>query len=140
MAFFRKKKGQAAFEYMVIVVIVIMFVTPLWYYGMQTREGVSGDLSLSYARNTARKIVQTADLLYSQRENASIKIMIHIPDRVQYTNIVNKSVIIIVATHSGNITVLEQSKANITGTIPTIRGDYYYMMRAMGDYVNITSS
>ncbi|MBN2102197.1 MAG: hypothetical protein JW716_04990 [Candidatus Aenigmarchaeota archaeon] len=133
-------KGQAAFEYMVIVVIVMMFIIPLWYYGMQTRQGVSGDLSISYAKNTAMKITQTADLLYSQRENASIRIMIHIPDGVQYTNIANRSVLIVVATPSGNVTVLEQSKANITGTIPTVKGDYYYMMRAMGDYVNITAS
>ena len=133
-------KGQAAFEYMVIVVIVMLFIIPLWYYGLQTRQGVSGDLSISYAKNTAKKITQTADLLYSQRENASVKIMIHIPDGVQYTDIANKSVLIVVATSSGNVTILEQSKANITGTIPTVKGDYYYIMRAMGDYVNLTSS
>ena len=134
------KKGQAAFEYMAIVVIVMMFIIPLWYYGLSTRQGVSGDMSISYAKNAARKITGTADLLYSQRENASVKIMIHIPDGVQYTEISNRNVLIVVATPSGNVTVLEQSKANITGTIPTVKGDYYYMMRVMGDYVNLSSS
>jgi uncharacterized protein (UPF0333 family) len=136
----RYDKGQAGFEYMVIIVIALIFVAPLWYYGMQTREGVSGDMSLSYAKNAAKKIASTADLVYSQRENASVSIMIHIPEGVTSANISGGSVIIRVSTKAGQVTIYEKSKANITGTIPIVKGDYYFVMRSMGDYVNLTVS
>jgi len=136
----RKSKGQAAFEYMVMIVIVMLFLVPLWHYSMQTRQGVATDVSVSYAKNAARKIASTADLVYSQRENASARIMIHIPDGVTYTSVEGGGVIITVNTYYGEVTVFEQSKANITGTVPTVKGDYYFIMRAMGDYVNLTLS
>ncbi|NOX71465.1 MAG: hypothetical protein GXO64_02080 [Candidatus Micrarchaeota archaeon] len=137
---YQKTKAQAAFEYMAIVVLVLVFIVPLWYYGFQTKTGVSDDMTLAYAKNTVSKIADTADLVYSQRNNASVRIMVHIPDGVTYTNISGGDIMMRVATSTGEVTVYEMSKANISGSIPTQKGDYYFTLKAMGDYVNLTAS
>jgi len=134
----KKTTGQAAFEYMTIVIIAIIFILPLWYYGFQTKKGISDDIRISYAKNAVKNIADTADLVYSQRNGAKVKIMLHIPDGVRYANISGGDIIMHIMTSSGLVTIYKKSKANIIGILPTQKGDYYFTLKAMGSYVNLT--
>lgn len=131
------KSGQAAMEFMIIVIIAILFVTPLWYYSMQTRNDVTSEMSLSYAKNAAKKISETASLLNSQREGARAKLEIYMPDGIIYANVSDGYVMMGVRTAAGTTDIVEQTRANLSGTVPISKGTHYLVMQAMEDYVSI---
>lgn len=132
------RSGQAAFEYMAIVIVAIVFIIPLWYYGFNANNGVTDDLSLTYAKNAAKRLAGVSDLVYSQRQNATSRVMIHMPKGITEASLNDGYIMLKVMTSNGEVTIYEETKANLTGTLPTEKGDYYFTIRAMGDYVNIT--
>jgi uncharacterized protein (UPF0333 family) len=133
-------KAQAAFEYMLIVILVLAFLVPLWTYTLSVNNEASDELALSYAKNTVESITSAADLVYSQGPPAKVKITVFIPGGVQEANITNRTVALKVQYTTGVTGVFAVSRARLNGTIPTSRGTYWLEIRAVdhADYdINI---
>jgi uncharacterized protein (UPF0333 family) len=131
-------KGQAAFEFMIIVVFVIAFLTPIWIYLSQVQAQTGDQFALSYAKNAVTQIANKADLVYSQRMDAKVKIEIYIPRGVQEINISGNEINMRVLSSSGVADVFATSIAQMQGSLPAEEGLYYVLIKAEGDYVNIT--
>lgn len=131
-------KGQTAFEFMIIAIFVLAFMMPLWFYVAQVQSQTSDQITLSYAKNAAVQIAKRADLVYSQRMDASIKIEIYIPAGVEYINIEGNEVVMHVNSISGDTDVYSTSIAQMQGELPAAEGLYWVMIKAQGDYVNIS--
>jgi type II secretory pathway pseudopilin PulG len=130
-------KAQTAFEYMVIAIIILAFLTPIWLYVSQSQRESAEQLSLTYAKNTVKKIVENADLVYSQRMGAKVKVGVYIPAGVEQVNITGKTVIIRVYSSSGSADIFETSMANLNGTLPAASGFHWVFIEAKGNYVQI---
>jgi uncharacterized protein (UPF0333 family) len=131
-------RGQVAFEYMIIVAVVFAFLIPIWAYINLVQTRTNAELTLSYAKNVVEKITMAADLVYSQGPPARVKLKLYIPNNVQESTISNKTVIMGVMTDSGISDVYSTSMAALNGTIPTIEGNYWAILEAKENYVQIT--
>ena len=131
-------RGQTAFEYMMIAIFVLMFLMPIWVYMSQVQVRTNDEFALSYAKNAVTQIAKKADLVYSQRLDARIKIDVYIPRGIQYVNITGNEINMRIMTNAGPVDVFETSIAQLQGTLPTSEGLYSILMKAEGDYVNIT--
>jgi hypothetical protein len=126
-------RAQAAFEYMLVVIIALAFMVPLWTYIFTVNNEANDELSLSYARNAVESIVSTADLVYSQGEPAKLRIDVLIPDNLQSYNITNRTVTLNILYANVVTDVFASSKARLNGTIPTTGGHHWLDIEAIED-------
>lgn len=131
-------RGQTAFEFMVIVIFVLAFITPIWIYLSQIQMQTNDQFALSYAKNAVTQIAKKADLIYSQRMDARVRIEIYIPRGVQAIGISGNEINMQVLSSSGTVDVFATSLAPLQGSLPTDEGVYWVMIKAEGDYVNVT--
>ena len=131
-------RAQAAFEYMVIVALVLAFLIPIWAYVTSLEQQTSTQLSISYAKNAAEKIADTADLVYSQGAPARVEVNIYIPKNVESVNITNNTIDFVVRVDSVLNDVTATSAAKLNGTVPNREGTYLFAIEALDSLVQIT--
>ena len=131
-------KAQTAFEYMIIAIFILAFLTPIWIYISQLQAQTNDEFALSYAKNTVTQIAKKADLIYSQRMDAKVKIEVYIPRGVQEINITGNEINMRVNSLSGPVDVFATSIAQLQGNLPLQEGLYRVLIKAEGDYVNVT--
>ena len=131
-------RGQTAFEYMIIAIFILAFLTPIWIYLFQVQLQMNDEFAISYAKNAAAQIAKKSDLVYSQRMDAKVKIEVYIPRGVEEINITGNEVNIRVNSRSGYVDVFATSIAQLQGNLPTNEGLYWVSLKAEGDYVNVT--
>jgi len=124
-------KAQAAFEYMVIVIIALGFMIPIWLYVTSVKSNTTQELSLSYAKNTVEKLASTADLIYSQGAPAKVKVNVYIPDGVIGYLLANYTINLVMVYESTVTDVFAVSRARINGTLPTSEGNYWIQIEAV---------
>lgn len=124
-------KAQAAFEYMIVVIISLTFMIPVWIYITSVNTETTDELSLAYAKSGVDKLASTADLVYSQGPPAKMKISVYIPHGVEDFNITNRTIILKVR-YMGTLTdVFADSRARLNGTLPTVEGNYWMKIEAV---------
>jgi type II secretory pathway pseudopilin PulG len=131
-------RAQAAFEYMVIVAIVLAFILPIWAYVSSLEQQTTTQLSLSYAKNAAEKLADTANLVFSQGTPARVEVRVYIPRGVEAVTIVNKTIDFKVQTDGVLSDVTATSSASLNGTLPTREGTYLFAVEAKNGFVQIT--
>jgi uncharacterized protein (UPF0333 family) len=131
-------RGQAAFEFMIIVVFVFAFLTPIWIYVSQVQVQMADQFALSYAKNAVTQIAKKADLVYSQRMDAKVEMEIYIPSGVQEINISGNEINMRMLSSSGVSDIFATSIAQLQGSLPVEEGLYNVLVKAEGDHVNIT--
>lgn len=134
------KKAQAAFEYLVIVSIVLVFMIPIWAYVTSTQRDTSIELALTYAKNTANQIADASNLVYSQGPPAKIKINVYIPYGVGNITILNRTIRFRLNVDSGITDIFAFSTAQLNGTLPKKQGYYWIEVEATDDIVQIEQS
>ena len=124
-------RAQSAFEYMLIVIIALTFMTPVWIYISMVKTETYNELSLTYAKNSVEKLASTSDLVYSQGAPARVLVSIYIPEGVQDFEFINNTVNLKV-TYMDTITdVFAESRARMNGTLPTVEGNYNMIIEAV---------
>jgi uncharacterized protein (UPF0333 family) len=131
-------KAQTSFEFMVIAIFVLAFVTPVWVYLSQVQLQTNDQFTLSYAKNAVTQIAKKADLVYSQRMGAVVKLEIYIPSGVEQIDISGNEINMRTRSLSGETDVYATSIAQMQGSLPANEGLYWVLIKAEGDYVNIT--
>jgi len=134
----RRRKAQAAFEYMAIFIIVLSFVIPVWFYVFSVRSNTTEELYFSYAKNAVDKITQTADLVFSQGPPAKLKVRVYIPDNVMDAFVDSKTAVIKLAMDDHETYVTSLSTADLNGTLPSSQGLYWMNIEAMNEHVQIS--
>ncbi len=131
-------KAQVAFEYIVIVGMVLLFLIPLWAYISGVHTSTSNHIFISYAQSAASRLASHADLVYSQGPPAKIRSTVYMPPRVSSAELINKTVLISLSIAGTTTDVTAVSTATMVGTLPTTEGNYQVSVEAVGNYVNIT--
>ena len=132
-----KRSGQAAFEYLVIVVVVMAFIIPIWAYASGFQQDAQSQLEASYAQNAVRQIADAASLVYSQGPPARMDIQIFIPEGLQSILFINRTVIFRQAVGSSTNDIYEVSMAPLNGSLPLYQGTYWVTVKAMEGYVQV---
>lgn len=131
-------KAQVAFEYIIIVGVVITFLIPLWSYIAVVNEQATQSLSISQAQTAANRIVSASDLVYTQGPPAQLTITIFIPRGVESANLTDTTVRFRVYIGKGVTDVAAVALGPLNGSIPRREGLYRFSIKAVEDYVNIS--
>ncbi|RLJ03826.1 MAG: hypothetical protein DRP18_05595 [Candidatus Aenigmatarchaeota archaeon] len=132
------KKAQVAFEYLMIFGIVLGFAIPVWIYVSNLQAQTGTDMCLSYAKNTANQIADTADLVYSQGAPAKVRIKVYIPKHVVSANITGREINFNMSYMDGYTDVFATSMASLNGSLPNLEGVYWIEIEATDSGVDIT--
>ncbi len=124
-------RAQAAFEYMLVVIIALAFMAPVWAYISSVKTETTDELSLSYAKNSVDKLASTADLIYSQGPPAKVRVNIYIPANVQGYDMINNTILINVSYQGVVMPVFADSRARMNGTLPLVEGNYWMKIEAV---------
>lgn len=125
-------RGQSAFEYLIIISIVITFIIPVWAYVLGIQQQTKDVLAISYAENTVHKIADISSLVYSQGPPAKVTIRIYIPSGVERFVVINNTIDIKLRTSAGMSDIYEISTANINltqGLNDTLSEEGIYLLK-----------
>ncbi len=136
----RDMRGQVAFEYLVIVGMVLTMLLITWAYLAGIQRNTSEQLSISYAKNTANKIAGIADMVYAQGEPASVETLVYMPNNINAVQLSNREINFQVQTSGGLADVYAITQANLTGNLSANSGYYYVVIRAQEDSVLVFSN
>lgn len=127
-------RAQAAFEFMLVVLLAMAFLIPAWIYITTIKIETTDELALSYAKNAVDKIASTADLVYSQGPPAKVKTSIYVPHGVSGFEMRNYTVIMAILYGNTLTDVFADSRAKLTnGTLPKAEGNYWMNIEAIND-------
>ena len=124
-------RAQAAFEYMLIVIIALALMVPVWAYITLVKIETTDELALSYAKSSVDRLASTADLIFSQGAPAKVKVHIYIPHGVEGYNFTNNTVALMMRYQNKVTPVYADSKANMNGTLPLVEGNYWMQVEAV---------
>ncbi len=128
-------KAQVAFEFMVMVMVLLAFIIPIWAYVSNVQQSAIQELSASYAKNAINNIADTANLLYSQGPPAKAALKIYIPEGIENVNITGSNIMFTMSA-TGN-TLSAVSMAPLNGTLPMQTGTYFIILEATTDFVQV---
>lgn len=139
-------KGQTAIEYLLMISIIMVILTFLTYYAQDMTNSNTQDIMVSNAMIAVNKIAEAADIVYTQGEPSQITLSVYIPENLQSIQIgnltpadfPNKMILMRVNVGSGVTDVFAYSKAPLEGNISTDFGTKNIIVKAEGNYVNIT--
>jgi hypothetical protein len=131
-------KAQAAIEYFTIIAVALFLLLPLSIYVNELLTGYRDDTRLSLARDTVKKLGESADWVYSQGPPAKLSLKIYVPEGVEEASLENKTILLRVRTSSGVSDVYYVTVPELNGSIPSRMGHYSVSLVAHENYVNIS--
>ncbi|RLG19246.1 hypothetical protein DRN67_03225 [Candidatus Micrarchaeota archaeon] len=132
------KKGQSAFEYVVIIGIALLILIPLWLH-ISSSVGVTRvELQSSYTKHAVSKLRGAADAVYVQGSPAKFTLLLTFPEGVENVTISNNEISIRLSTSYGISDVIATTLGPVQGSISTSSGAHRVEVSAVGNAVNIT--
>ena len=131
-------KAQVAFEYIVVVTAVLIFIIPIWAYMATVSQQATQALSISQAQTAANRLVGAADLVHTQGYPAQLTIDVYIPSGVQAAELINTTIKFTVSGQGGASDVASVALGPLSGSLPTREGLYKFSVKSMNTYVNIS--
>ena len=130
-------KSQAALEYLLLMGLALAVIIPVFYYSLTHS---SDSIAVSQAQNAVSTLAKTADYVYSLGIGSSSKVLITIPENIVESSIQNKTVLLRLKISSGISDIKALTKADVTGSIPTLSGNYNMFVNMTGSQVEIQRS
>ncbi len=131
-------RSQISLEYIVLVSAILFVLVPLWSYFLSYYNSAKEEISLSYARDLVDSVRDMADFVHAQGGPAKVLLKVHVPNNVLSINLTENRVSVFLSLSSGITEIYAESRANLTGYVPTSPGDYLLSLEAMEGYVNVT--
>ena len=114
-------KSQMAFEYMIIMGLVILVTIPLFYYAMSESNI---NVQLNNANDAVNTLARAADTVYSIGTGAKKYVWVNMPGGIQAYSLTNKTVLIKMYVFGGLSDIFRQTKAELAGVIPISKGQH----------------
>lgn len=132
-------KSQAATEYLIIVIIALLILTPIILKGGQEVGNLSMTKNVLVARNSIDKIKDAVEIVYAQGEPARIVLNLQFPANIVETHVGDQEVMIRLKVIGNNTDVVEVFDINVTGSLPTEEGMHKIKVEAINNsWVNIS--
>jgi len=131
-------KSQIAIEYIILIAVFLLFLTPVWIYSFKYTNNMKLQLATDYAQELVDTIGDLSDFVYSQGSPAAMTFEGVVPDYVYSTSINGSLIVISLNMSSGLKDVYSMCNSNVTGHIPLQRGKYIFLIKADRGFVNVT--
>ncbi len=133
-------RAQTAFEYLMIFSIILAIVGILTLYAGEMTKRNEDDIRVANVMTVVNKIVEAANIVYTQGKPSQITLNLYIPEGVESIEISDKKILIKVRVSNGLTDVFAFSKASLQGSISLTPGTKKIKVIAEENYVNITES
>ena len=123
------KRGQVAFEYLVLVGVILAILLPLFHY---VSNYSSENVKIEKAEDSVRALGRTADSLYALGPGNKDFVWVNLPGSITETNISGNQILIKMST-SGNpeSDYYYTTIAPVNGTIPTDKGTFKMVLEVL---------
>lgn len=134
----RKLSGQAAIEYLSIVGIALLLLTPIILVAQQHIKDLNNDTRMMLAMEAKNKIAAASDIVHAQGPPSTMTINIQLPSGIVRAIVNNQMILIEVPSAEGSSDLVSMLDYDVTGNLPTSAGSHKIRIEAMYDNVNIT--
>ena len=134
----RKTSGQAAIEYLSIVGIALLLLTPIILVAQQHIKDLNNDTRMMLAMEAKNKIAAASDIVHAQGPPSTMTITIQLPAGLMRAIVGNQMILIEVPSAEGSSDLVSMFDYNVTGNISISAGSHKIRIEAMYDAVNIT--
>ena len=134
----RFSSGQAALEYMIIISIALVMISPLILRSQETIgniQSAKNTVTLGSSLDTIQKGVK---LVYSQGEPSKLSFDVKIPPGVVNASVQDTYIYYAIEVNGGEAPYYRFFDFNLTGELPEERGLYTISAKSEGDNVNIS--
>ena len=131
----RKKRGQAAVEYVVLVGTLLVFLIPVVYYALNES---SYQLKVSQLDNAVTRVSKAIDSVYALGPGAQEIVTITLPYGIEDVDVSDAGIHYTVSIFGGLSDFGYDTVANATGMMPILPGTYRILVRHdAGGFVDV---
>jgi len=131
-------KSQAAIEYMIVVTIALLFLTPFFLMAQQSIKNMDNSIKLIEAKEAIEKIAEATRIVYAQGDPAKLTISVKFPKDIVSTNVINYIILINVQSESINNSIFKVFDFEVTGSLPSTYGTHMIALSNINNTVNIS--
>jgi len=133
-------KGQAAVEYMIVVSIGLLFISPILIMGQSTLNDMKEKSRISTVQSSLDKLTEAIEVIHAQGHPARMKVKIRWPSGITSSGIDETTDTIWVRVNklSGDEDILRFFDYNVSGTLPSSEGVHVLNVEALPYEVNIS--
>ena len=136
MSYMKRKRGQAAIEYVILVGTLMIFLIPVVYYSLNES---SYRLKLNQVDNAVKRLAKVADVVYALGPGAQDVVAVTIPHGVESSSVANYSVNLKVSALGGLSDYGYRTIGNVSGSVPIQPGTYRILVKHLSEgYVNLS--
>ncbi|RLG13309.1 MAG: hypothetical protein DRN71_05055 [Candidatus Nanohalarchaeota archaeon] len=133
-----KRIGQAATEYLIVIAISLLFLTPVILMGNNAVVDLKRTTDNVVARDAVDKITDMSRIVYAQGVPAKITNNVRFPGSVLSTTVSNQMIIIKISAGSASSDIFNIVDFNVTGNLPMTSGVHRICVEAVDYGVNIS--
>lgn len=126
-------KAQVALEYLMVVGLVVLLLTPFWIYISLYSSDIEFSFKTEYARTAVNRITDAADFVHVQGIPAKVRLKIYFPKGIDSVSVNGNKVSITLLDN----TIYSESIADLAGDLPITEGYHYITIKSEGGYVDI---
>jgi len=115
------KKAQSSMEYVILAGILLVVLTPLFYYAFNKS---SENIKLSQAEDLVESLAKAADDVYALSPGTKKYVWVSTPGSVEEAQVDASEISVTISIFSGSSDITAVTKATITGEIPINKGTY----------------
>ena len=137
-----ERRGQSGLEYMMIVIIAMLLMTPAILKGTTLLSDMKMETNVMLAKNTINSISDATESVFAQGEPAKITIHAKFPENINVATVNSGEIMIRLNAYGGVTDIVNNFDFNVTGTLPQENGYYDISIQAVKisgiTWVNIT--
>ncbi len=133
-----KRIGQAATEYLIVIAISLLFLTPVILMGNNAVVDLKRTTDNVVARDAVDKITDMSRIVYAQGAPAKITDKVKFPGNILSTTVSNQMIIMKISAGSASNDIFNIVDFNVSGSLPTTSGVYRISVEAIDYGVNIS--
>ncbi len=138
------RRGQSGLEYMIIVIIAMLLITPVLSRGTAQLTDMKNEINIMHAKDTLNIINDAAESVFAQGEPAKITLNTRFPSHINHTSVGSQEIMIQINAYGGTTDIVKRFEFNVTGSLPVDEGYYDITVKAIKisgvTWVNITES
>jgi len=115
------KRGQASFEYIILIGMILVLIIPLFYYAFTTS---SEDIKLSEAEDLVQTLTRSADDVYALSPGSVKYVWVTIPGSVQKIAVNTSEISVTLTSYGETSEVVGFTRAPLVGTLDSAKGTY----------------
>ena len=133
-----KKNGQASTEYLIVIGISLLLLTPIMLIGNNALVDLKHTSENVIAQDAVNQIKEMSQIVYAQGSPAKMTKKVKFPRNIMGTTVSHQTIIITLNYKSLPNDIPAMVDFNVTGSLPTTSGTHKICVEAIDYGVNIT--